>query len=337
MTSAAIQDKIEGYGYTTNVGDITGVTAGTHLSGGGSSGSVTLNVDTGAVSNGGTALATGDQIHDFVTGLGYSTTTGTVTSVGITTSAGLDGSGTITSSGSVNISLDLSELTDMTAAVVGSEDELILLDNGAERRKLISEITLSDFNNDAGFTTNVGDITAVSVSGTGLSGGGSSGAVTITSNATSANTASAIVARDGSGNFSAGTITATATQAQYADLAEKYTADADYEPGTVVIFGGDAEVTECDSDADHRVAGVVSTDPAYLMNSDSDGIALALTGRVPCKVSGKVEKGALLVTSPVKGHAMQALQVEAGRIIGKAIEAHESNGEGVIEILVNMM
>ena len=226
----------------------------------------------------------------------------------------------------------------MTAAVDGSADELVILDNGVQSRKLVSEITLSDFNNDSGFTTNVGDITGVSVAGTGLSGGGSSGAVTITSNATSANTASAIVARDGSGNFSAGTITATATQAQYADLAEKYTADADYEPGTVVVFGGDAEVTECDTDLDHRVAGVVSTDPAYLMNSDSDGVAVALTGRVPCKVTGKVEKGALLVTSgDVKGHAMQALQVEAGRIIGKAIEAHESDDEGVIEILVNMM
>tara|TARA_R110001592_G_scaffold6330_7_gene34152 strand:+ start:526 stop:3696 length:3171 start_codon:yes stop_codon:yes gene_type:complete len=334
MTSAAINDRIESFGYTTSVGDITGVTAGTHLSGGGASGSVTLNVDTGAVSNGGTALATGDQIHDFVTGLGYSTTTGTVTSVGVTAGTLLDGGGTVTSSGSVTLNVDLTELPDMTAAVVGSQDELVILDNGVQSRKLVSEITLSDFSNDSGFTTNVGDITGVAVSGTGLSGGGSSGAVTITSNATSANTASAIVARDGSGNFSAGTITATATQAQYADLAEKYSADADYEPGTVVIFGGDAEVTECDDDADHRVAGVVSTNPAYLMNADADGVAIALKGRVPCKVTGNIEKGALIVTSSIKGHGMQANQTIPGTVIGKAIEAKEGDGEGVIEILV---
>lgn len=42
-TSNAVKSFVEGKGYTTNVGDITGVTAGTGLSGGGTSGSVTLN------------------------------------------------------------------------------------------------------------------------------------------------------------------------------------------------------------------------------------------------------------------------------------------------------
>ena len=100
---------------------------------------------------------------------------GTVTSV--STGVGLDGN--ITSSGT--ISLDLSELTDMTADVVGSEDELILLDNGNERRKQINEIKLSQFNNDSGFTSNVGDITQVSA-GLGLAGGGGAGNVTLKAN-----------------------------------------------------------------------------------------------------------------------------------------------------------
>ena len=80
--------------------------------------------------------------------------------------------------GDVTFTLDLSELTDMTASVNSSQDELIILDNGSDRRKLISEIPLSAFNNDSGFTTTSGDITGVTA-GNGLTGGGSSGAVTL--------------------------------------------------------------------------------------------------------------------------------------------------------------
>ena len=95
--------------------------------------------------------------------------TGTLSSILINTAAGLDGAVTINgSSGTASLSLDLSELTDMTTAVNGAQDELILLDNGAERRKLVSEITLSDFSNDSGWTSNAGTVTSVSA-GVGLS------------------------------------------------------------------------------------------------------------------------------------------------------------------------
>jgi len=186
-------------GFTTTSGDITGVTAGNALTGGGTSGTVTINhQDTStqsSVNNSGNTViqditldtyghvtALGSKtltIPAAVTnnaeldnGAGYTTNTGTVTSV--STGTGLDGS--FTTSGT--ITLDLSELTDMTAAVNSEQDELILLDNGAERRKLISEIGLSAFNNDSGFTTNTGDITGVTA-GNALTGGGTSGTVTI--------------------------------------------------------------------------------------------------------------------------------------------------------------
>jgi hypothetical protein len=90
----------------------------------------------------------------------------------------LDAGSAITTSGNISVTLDLSELTDMTADVSGANDELILLDSGAERRKRIGEIKLSQFNNDSGFTSNTGDITGVTA-GNGLTGGGSSGGVTL--------------------------------------------------------------------------------------------------------------------------------------------------------------
>ena len=197
--------------------------------------------------------------------------------------------------------------------------------------------------NGAGYTTNAGDITNVSVSGTGLSGGGASGSVTITSNATSANTASTIVARDGSGNFTAGVITGTATAARYADLAEKYTSDADYEPGTVVELGGEAEVTQSTGITSRRIAGIVSTNPAHLMNNELEAdhvVDVALIGRVPCKVIGVFNKGDILISSNTHGHACawtNATNPPAGSAIGKAIESKTDLGAGIIEVLVGRM
>ena len=181
------------------------------------------------------------------------------------------------------------------------------------------------------------------VSGTGLSGSSSSegGTFTVTSNATSANTASTIIARDGSGNFTANVATLTATAARYADLAERYTADADYEPGTVVELGGEQEVTQTTRPISVAIAGIVSTDPAYLMNADlTDGISVALIGRVPCKVIGTIHKGDILVSSLTPGHAEAHRDIHsppAGSVIGKAIESKSNDGSGVIEVLVGRL
>jgi hypothetical protein len=193
-----------------------------------------------------------------------------------------------------------------------------------------------------GYSTTTGTVTSVA-GGDGLSGTvttSGSLAVDLTDTAvfTSTNTASKAVVRDGSGNFAAGTITATATQAQYADLAEKYQTDADYQPGTVVVFGGEAEVTECSSQGNHAVVGVISTDPAYMMNSEAEGQYVALTGRVPCKVVGPVAKGDLLVSSSEPGHAEVKNDAKSGTILGKAIGQNpEGNGPAIIEVLVSLM
>jgi len=135
--------------------------------------------------------------------------------------------------------------------------------------------------------------------------------------------------------IASGTMQGTATSAQYADLAEMYAADAEIEPGTVVHFAGDGKVAACDVANCRAVAGIISTDPAHLMNSAQEGVALALAGRVPCKVTGPVAAGDLMVSAG-NGMAMANNEAAMGTVIGKAIEANEG-GEGVIEVLALMM
>ena len=133
-----------------------------------------------------------------------------------------------------------------------------------------------------------------------------------------------------------GTYYGISTQAKYADLAENYLSDHDYPPGTVVIFGGEKEITISSSTHDIRVAGVISTDPAYLMNSGSDGLPVALTGRVPCLVQGPVSKGTILVSSNTAGVAesLNAIFYRPGCIIGKSLEVIDDSSTKIIEVVV---
>jgi len=130
-----------------------------------------------------------------------------------------------------------------------------------------------------------------------------------------------------------------AATAQYADLAENYTSDSDYAPGTVLIFGGEAEVTQSTASHDTRIAGVVSTNPAYLMNGAESGIPVALQGRVPCQVLGPVAKGDRLVASQHPGIAQRLNKelYEPGCIIGKALQAIDSTDISTIEVVVGRL
>jgi hypothetical protein len=125
----------------------------------------------------------------------------------------------------------------------------------------------------------------------------------------------------------------TAIHAQYADLAERYDADADYAPGTVVVFGGTAEITTTNLFADTAVAGVISTDPAYLMNDLSSGLAVALRGKVPVKMLGPVKKGDLLVSAganPGYATSIGKDQSYPMSVFAKSLETNLDDGEKVI-------
>ena len=90
----------------------------------------------------------------------------------------------------------------------------------------------------------------------------------------------------------------TSTSARYADLAERYTTDQEYETGTVIVVSLDssAEGTAAFKYA-QRVLGVVSAKPAFIMNDEAEGQALALRGRVPVKVAGPINKGQPVVAN----------------------------------------
>lgn len=132
-----------------------------------------------------------------------------------------------------------------------------------------------------------------------------------------------------------------ATSAEYADLAERYHADASYNAGTVVKFGGVNEITQTDAIADADVFGVVSANPAFEMNSaagtDETHPYVALAGRVPAKVVGKVSKGQRLITSAEPGHLQAVTQANDWRIVvGRALEDKADDGAGIIEVVVGV-
>jgi hypothetical protein len=129
--------------------------------------------------------------------------------------------------------------------------------------------------------------------------------------------------------------TGSRMQATYADLAEYYAGDEQIEPGTVVEFGGQHEVHICNSYMSTLVAGIVTTDPAYIMNANINceyPVAIALQGRIPAKVIGPVRRGDMMVSAN-NGYAISCKSPVMGTVLGKALTNFEGDA-GIIEIMV---
>jgi hypothetical protein len=349
--------------WQSNIG-ITPTTNGTLALGGASNywgtafittASVTGNVTGGNILTAGLISATGAITGAAITGTSLTVSTGNITG------------GNLLLSGAI---LDSAQLDIQTTA---SNANIALAPNGtgivtvSTQVSAVGNVTGGNIRT-AGLVSATGAITGAAITGTSLtvSTGNITGGNLLISGAiedsaqldirTTASNANIVLTPNGTGNvniasnvmptanatanigsatLSFNTIFAKATSAQYADLAEKYTADANYAPGTVLVFGGSAEVTVDAADADSRVAGVVSTKPAYIMN---DGLsaefvaAVALTGRVPCLVTGPVRKGDLMVTAGL-GRARAEADPRVGTVIGKALENHDGES-GTIEVVV---
>ena len=297
-----------------------------------------------------------------------STTAGTVTtnaqpnitSVGTLTSLDITGNVTTgnvsgTTGAFTNVSGNGSSLSSITGANVTGAVAFATTANavaGANVSGTVSSATTAGTVTTAAQPniTSVGTLSALSVTAT-ITGNVSGSAATITTaaqpNITSVGTltgltlANAAVISVGS-NTNVGTFTGNFSlsagsrlNATYADLAEKYVADATHEPGTVLEFGGEFEVTLANTFDSTRVAGVVTTNPAYTMNNECEGAhvaTIALQGRVPVKVTGTIAKGDLLVSAS-NGHAVANNEARAGTIIGKSLE-NFTGESGVIEVAV---
>jgi len=187
--------------------------------------------------------------------------------------------------------------------------------------------------------TSVGSLTSLVVTGN-VTGGNLDSAGILTINSNGADVAIVNGAANATGNIGSSTgyfntVFAKATSAQYADLAEMYRSDYSYSSGTVVSFGGEEEVTMSRVRGDTRVAGVVSSNPSYLMNATQEGdhvIPIALVGKVPTRVRGPVKKGDMMVSTG-DGMAMADNDPALGSVIGKSLEDF-AGGEGVIEIVI---
>ena len=270
-------------------------------------------------------------------------TLGIITDSGLAVGADSDLSVTVDSSGVIvaNIISD----TDITFKVNdgGVTTTLMTLD-GSESRVGIGTATPStklDVSGTINATAFTGPITGAvtgNIAGNVTSSGANTmGSLTISGTLTSqgivpsANTTYDI----GSSSYSYNTVYAKATSAQYADVAEIYEADAEYDVGTVVIFGGDKEITVSSLGNDTRVAGVISENPAYLMNDKGTGLPVALLGKVKCKVVGVIKKGEMLVThSQHPGVGRSTADPSVGAVIGKALEEYDSTEIGAINIVV---
>ena len=288
-----------------NVNATSGITAGTTVIATGNITGANVNATSG-ITAGTTIAATGNITGgNLSAGSGIISTTGNINGANVNATSGITAGTTIVATGNV------------TGGNIITAGQVVSTGNVTGGNLKTSGVTV--------------DSTSITASGT------------LTINSGDAATAIVNGGSNAAGNIGSAskyfnTVFATASTALYADLAECYLADAEYDPGTVLSFGGTAEVTVSGQDHDPTVAGVVSTRPAYQMNSGLQGnhvVSVALTGRVPCRVQGPVGAGAMMVSAG-NGCARAETNPKMGSVIGKAITSFDGD-YGVIEVVVGRL
>ena len=326
-------------GLATITGNITGgnITTGGSLAVTGT-GNITGNVNGGNLRTTGLITATGTVNGGNVASGGFITAGSTVSSVGNITSAANVAGGNVIASANVTAVGNVagtyfigngSQLTGISSAVSVSKIESGL--SNVQIASANANITMA-----VSTTSNV-----VVVSTTGIT---TSGSLTLNSGAA----ATAIVNGAGNavGNIGSSTsyfnqVFAVATSALYADVAERFEADEVLDPGTVVELGGAKEITRSRLELSENVFGVISTRPAFTMNGgageNDTHPAVAMTGRVPVKVTGIINKGDRLVSAGDGiARAAQPGEATSFNVIGRALVSKSTNDLGTVEAIVNI-
>jgi hypothetical protein len=121
------------------------------------------------------------------------------------------------------------------------------------------------------------------------------------------------------------------------DIAEQYPSlEVNLSVGDVVSIDplNSGHIRKSAGGNDPYVLGVISSKPALTLGGEfgSGWQGVALSGRVPVKVTGLVKAGDYLTSSNIAGVAQRA--AKAGPAIGRALEDHLSEGQGQISMFV---
>ena len=351
-------------GYLTGTGNITG---GNLLSGG--TAIITGSITGGNLGTGGTVTATGN-----ITG-GNIITAGSFQTASISSSGNIDGGnlrtvGLVTATGNVTggnvISGALISGTNLSATAnvqagnlrttglvsstgnitsSGNVDAIYFIGNGSALTGISAAVSVTKISNGTSeanvgasggnINFNIGGTSNVMV----VSGAG----ITLTGLTTPsiAKSGSNAVGNIGSSSNYFNQVFATATTALYADVAERFEADEVMDPGTVVELGGAKEITRSRTDLSENVFGVISTRPAFTMNGgagqDDTHPPVAMTGRVPVKVVGRITKGDRLVSAG-NGIARAARPGESTsfNVIGRSLVNKLTDELGTVEAIVSI-
>ena len=293
--------------------------------------SVTGNITGANLNTGAQVVATGNVTGGNIVTAGLITATGAITGTANITGGNLRTAGLISATGNIT----------SAANVAGT----FFIGNGSQLTGLSAAVAVTKFVNG----TSEGNV--------GTSGGNINFDVAGTSNVAVFTTTGGVflgittpsIAKSGTnavGNIGSSVnyfnrVFATATTALYADVAERFASDEVMEPGTVVELGGVKEITRATSELSEQVFGVISTNPAFMMNGgageDDTHPAVAMTGRVPVKIVGRVRKGDRLVSAgDGVARAAQPGEATAFNVIGRSLVDKLTPESGTIEAIVTI-